>query len=165
MKRLILLLLVLVSFKTSATSVTKDTTISGTWDLHGKILHISAKISGKGIIKNALIEANPFIQIFETSITLSGCRAREFSATWYGASPQNPDNSAALQQSINTCINSMPLFIPRGVYKYSQSLKIYVLDHNRYVGASIHIYGEGGIWNDGTVYSIQEKSLLWEAST
>jgi hypothetical protein len=70
---------------------------------------------------------------------------------WYGASPQNPDNSAALQQSINTCINSMPLFIPRGVYKYSQSLKIYVLDHNRYVGASIHIYGEGGIWNDGTV--------------
>lgn len=45
----------------------------------------------------------------------------------------------------------MPLFIPRGVYKYSQSLKIFVLNNNRYIGASIHIYGEGGIWNDGTV--------------
>ncbi|MDE3184108.1 MAG: hypothetical protein KGM16_11885 [Bacteroidota bacterium] len=151
MKISILFLLVLVFFKTSATSVTRDTTISGTWDLQGKVLHISAKIKGKGTIKNALIEANPFIQIFEPSIKLEGCRAREFSAMWYGASPQNPDNSAALLQSIHTCINSMPLFIPKGVYKFSQSLKIYVLDHNRYVGASIHIYGEGGIWNDGTV--------------
>ena len=135
----------------SATLVTRDTTISGTWDLHGQILNISARISGTGTIKNALIEANPFIQIFQTTISLSGCRAREFSAMWYGASPKNPDNSAALQQSINTCINSMPLFIPAGVYKYSQSLKIFVLYNNQYSGASIHIYGEGGIWNDGTV--------------
>jgi hypothetical protein len=150
-KQLFLFFLVLFSLNTSATSVTKDTTISGTWDLHGKILQVSAKISGNGIIKNALIEANPFIQIFDTSITLSGCRAREFSAMWYGASTANRDNSAALQQSINACINSMPLFIPRGVYNYSRALKIFVLYHNQYLGASIHIYGEGGIWNDGTV--------------
>ena len=149
--KLILFLLIFFSLNTYATTITKDTTISGTWDLHGKVLNISAKISGNGTIKNALIEANPFIRIFEASITLSNCRAREFSAMWYGASPNNPDNSAALQQSINTCINSMPLFIPRGVYNYSQSLKIFVLYNNRYVGASIHIYGEGGIWNDGTV--------------
>lgn len=119
--------------------------------MQGQILNISAKISGRGIIKNALIEASPFIQIFDTSVSLEGCRAREFSAMWYGASTNNPDNSVALQKSINTCINSMPLFIPRGVYKYSQSLKIFVLSNNRYVGASIHIYGEGGIWNEGTV--------------
>lgn len=151
MKQLLLFFLIFLSLNTSATSITEDTAISGTWDLHGKILSISAKISGKGIIKNALIEANPFIQIFETTITLFGCRAREFSAMWYGASPDNPDNSAALQQSINTCINSMPLFIPRGVYNYSQALKICILYHDRYVGASIHIYGKGGIWNEGTV--------------
>ena len=136
---------------TYASTVLKDTTISGTWDLHGQVLQIGAKISGKGTIKNALIEANPFIQIFDPSIKLEGCRAREFSAMWYGASPRNPDNSDALQQSINTCINSMPLFIPRGVYNYSRSLKIFVLNNNRYIGASIHMYGEGGAWNDGTV--------------
>lgn len=151
MKQLFLFSLVLFSLNGSANSVTKDTTISGTWDLHGKVLNISAKISGKGIIRNALIEANPFIQIFDPTITLSGCRTREFSAMWYGASPKNPDNSIALQQSINMCINSMPLFIPAGVYKYSKSLKIFVLENNQYVGAAIHIYGEGGFWKDGTV--------------
>jgi hypothetical protein len=46
--------------------------------LHGQILNISAKISGKGIIRNALLEANPFIQIFEPSIKLEDCGAREF---------------------------------------------------------------------------------------
>ncbi len=45
----------------------------------------------------------------------------------------------------------MPLFIPRGVYRYSQSLKIFVLNNNRYTGASIRIYGESGFWNEGTV--------------
>jgi hypothetical protein len=152
MKTFLLYLLSMACYlQLTATSVNKDTTISGTWDLHGKILNISAKISGTCTIKNALIEANPFIQIFDTTVTLSGCRAREFSAMWYGAASNNKDNSAALQKSINTCINSMPLYIPRGVYNYSKSLKIYVLDHNRYIGASIHIYGEGGIWNEGTV--------------
>jgi hypothetical protein len=118
LKKLFSFFFLFISLQASAISITNDTTISGTWDLQGQILSISAKISGTGIIKNALIEANPFIQIFETSIALSGCRAREFSAMWYGASPGNPDNSEALQQSINTCINSMPLFIPGGVYIY-----------------------------------------------
>lgn len=133
------------------TSINKDTTISGTWDLHGQILHITGKIRGNGTIKNALIEANPFVQIFEPAIKLEGCRAREFSAMWYGASPDNPDNSDALQRSIDACINSMPLFIPRGVYRYSRSLKIFRLYKGNYTGASIHMYGEGGTWYSGTV--------------
>jgi hypothetical protein len=159
LKKLFPFLLILISLQASAISITNDTTISGTWDLQGQILSISAKISGTGIIKNALIEANPFIQIFETSIGLSGCRAREFSAMWYGASPENPDNSEALQQSINTCINSMPLFIPGGVYKYSQSLKIFRLSNSQYIGTSIHLYGEGGIWNGGTVLHYTGKDF------
>jgi hypothetical protein len=151
MKKTAFILLLFTCQVANALSINKDTTISGTWDLHGKILNISAKISGNGIIKNALIEANPFIQIFDTTVTLSGCRAREFSAMWYGASSNNRDNSAALQKSINTCINTMPLYIPRGTYNYSRSLKIFVLYKGRYVGASIHLYGDGGIWEEGTV--------------
>ncbi len=151
MKATLSLLLLFICLKLSAVNVTSDTTINGSWDLHGKILSISAKISGNCIIKNALIEANPFMQIFDTSVTLTGCRVREFSAMWYGASPDNKDNSAALQKSINTCINSMPLYIPRGIYNYSRSLKIFVLRNGRYVGAAIHIYGDGGIWDEGTV--------------
>ena len=119
--------------------------------MHGKILSISAKISGNCIIKNALIEANPFIQVFDTSVNLVGCRTREFSAMWYGAASGNKDNYAALQKYINTCIGTFPLYIPRGVYNYSRSLKIFYLYNGSYVGASIHMYGDGGIWNDGTV--------------
>ena len=151
MKFFISLLLNLFVLKAGAVEVKKDTTISGTWDLQGQVLHLSAKIKGTGTIRNALIEANPFVQVFETSVQLQGCRAREFSAMWYGASPANPDNFDALQQSIEVCINSMPLFIPRGVYNYSRSLKIFRLYNGNYTGASIHIYGEGGIWNSGTV--------------
>lgn len=145
------IILIFFGLNVKAISVIRDTTISGTWDLHGKILNISAKISGNCTLKNALIEANPFIQIFDTSVTLTGCRAREFSAMWYGASPNNRDNYAALQRAINTCINSMPLYIPRGIYNYSRSLKIFVLYKGQYVGASIHMYGDGGIWEEGTV--------------
>ncbi|MDP4285508.1 MAG: hypothetical protein Q8891_13870 [Bacteroidota bacterium] len=151
MKSLMTMVLSFLLLEAGATSITRDTTISGTWDLKGQVLNLSAKISGNGTIKNALIEANPFIQVFDVSVSLAGCRAREFSAMWYGASATNPDNSAALQKSINTCINSMPLYIPRGIYNYSQSLKIAVLYKNQYVGASIHIYGDGGLWNEGTV--------------
>ena len=151
MKAPLFLLLIFMCLNVDALIVNKDTTVSGSWDLQGKILSISAKIRGKCILKNALIEANPFIQIFDTSVTLSGCRAREFSAMWYGASPGNKDNFGALQKSINTCINTMPLYIPRGIYNYSGSLKIFVLYHGEYVGASIHMYGDGGIWDEGTV--------------
>jgi hypothetical protein len=151
MKTILVLIVNFIFLKAGAFNVTKDTTISGSWDLGGKILNISAVIHGNCIIKNALIEANPFIQIFDTTVTLFGCKAKEFSAMWYGASSNNPDNSAALQKSINVCINSMPLFIPRGIYNYSRSLKVFVFYNGSYVGASIHIYGEGGIWNDGTV--------------
>src|SRR5258708_31698925 len=150
MKSLLPFLLIFIGLKVKAMDITKDTTINGSWDLHGKILNISAKISGNCTIKNALIEANPFIQIFDTMVTLSGCRAREFSAMWYGASSNNKDNYAALQISINACINTMPLYIPRGVYNYSRSLKIFVLNGGRYIGASIHIYEDGGTWTEGT---------------
>src|SRR5450631_175803 len=151
MKGLLFALSVFMCLAVTAASVNKDTAISGSWDLHGKILNISAKISGNCIIKNALLEANPFIQIFDTTVTLMGCRAREFSAMWYGASSNNKDNSAAFQKSINTCINTMPLYIPRGTYNFSRSLKIFVLYNGAYNGASIHIYGEGGIWDAGTI--------------
>ena len=150
-KVVLIALIMLTGGKAQALYLTRDTTINGTWDLQGKVLVISAKISGNGIIKNALIEANPFVQVFDTTINLVGCRTREFSAMWYGASPGSKDNYAALQKSINTCIGTFPLYIPRGVYNYSRSLKIFVLYKGSYVGASIHMYGDGGIWNDGTV--------------
>jgi len=63
-----------------ATDVTKDTTISGTWNLHGKVLNIYGKISGNGTIQNAIINANEYTQIFDTTITLNNCRAREFAS-------------------------------------------------------------------------------------
>ena len=151
MKGLLFALSIFMCLAVTAASVNKDTAISGSWDLHGKILNISAKISGNCIIKNALLEANPFIQIFDTTVTLMGCRAREFSAMWYGASSNNKDNSAAFQKSINTCINTMPLYIPKGTYNFSRSLKIFVLYNGAYSGASIHIYGDGGIWDAGTI--------------
>jgi len=151
MKKILFIGLVFVSFKATAISVSRDTTINGVWDLHGQILQISAKISGNGTIRNALLEANPFIQIFDTTINLSGCRAKEFSAMWYGASPKNPDNAAALQKSINTCINTMPLYIPAGIYNFSRSLTIAQWYKGAYSAATIHLYGDGGTWNGGTV--------------
>ena len=151
MKTTAILLILIYSQLANALSITKDTTISGTWDLHGKILNLEATVHGRGTIKNALIQANPFIQVFDTTISLSGCHVREFSAMWYGASPANKDNSGPLQQSINTCINNFPLYIPAGIYNYSRSLKIFNLYQGRYIGASIHLYGEGGIWKEGTV--------------
>lgn len=112
-KRIIFFILIFIVAQGKAADINRDTTISGSWDLHGKILNISAKISGNCIIKNALIEANPFMQLFDTTVSLSGCRAREFSAMWYGASPGNKDNSTALQKSINACINQC-LYLFRG---------------------------------------------------
>jgi len=151
MKKTFCILSAFLSLNGHATLVAHDTTVSGIWDLHGQILTVAAKISGSGTIRNALLEANPFMQIFDTSINLSGCRAREFSAMWYGASPKNADNSAAIQKSINTCINSMALYIPAGIYNYSHSLTIAFLYKGDYSGAALHMYGDGGIWNDGTV--------------
>ena len=62
MKAFLTSILILPCLKAAALTLTSDTTISGTWDLHGKILHISAKISGKCTIRNALIEANPLFR-------------------------------------------------------------------------------------------------------
>jgi len=148
MKKLLTLLLFPLSL--FATDVTKDTTISGTWNLRGKILNIYGKISGNGTIQNAVINANEYTQIFDTTITLNNCRAREFSALWYGASPSNMDNGNALQHSIDACVNQMDLFIPRGNYKFSKPLLIYSLSGKRYIGARLNMYGEADMFYDGT---------------
>jgi hypothetical protein len=145
-----LLVIFLFPLSVFATDVTKDTTIAGTWNLHGKVLNIYGKISGKGTIQNAIINANEYTQIFDTTIRLDACRAREFCAMWYGAAPANKDNAKALQLSVDACVNQMDLFIPRGNYKFSKPLLIYNLSGNGYIGAQINIYGEADMFFDGT---------------
>lgn len=133
-----------------AVTVTKDTTISGAWNLQGKVLNVYGKISGTATISNAIIISNEYTQIFDTTITLTNCKAREFSAIWYGANPANADNWKALQMAVNACVNQMNLFIPRGNYKFSKPLLIYHLSGKQYIGATVNMYGEADTFYDGT---------------
>ncbi len=155
MKKLKLLLLTFIltrSFATSVVNIADDTTISGVWNLNNSILRISAKISGIGTITNALIEANPFIQIFDTTVTIgSGCKIREFSIMWYGAKLALTDNSAQINKAINACKDRYNLYVPRGNWKTTNSLLVATYDsvNNRYLQTSLRMYGEASFWDNG----------------
>ena len=106
-----LLLTILFSFLLNFTNaqfvtLSVDTVIYGIWDLQGKTLNINGKISGNVIIKNAIIEANRYAQIFDTNVALENCKTDNFSVAWYGAKPTNADNSDAFQKSSDMCIKN-----------------------------------------------------------
>lgn len=152
MKKIFLLISISLSvLKTDAHDIytlNSDTTISGTWNLNGKILRLNAKVGGTGTITNAKIEANYFVQIFDTTIVIgSGCMMEKFSAMWYGASQSNPDNYLALQASINACNNrSWVLYIPGQSYTYSQSLLVASPNGSNFNQSRIRIKGDDSFW-------------------
>lgn len=128
-----------------------DTTLTGTFNGLGKVLRIEGKISGNVTITNAIIEASPFKQIFDTTVIIgSGVQVERFSAMWYGAKPSLLDNSRQLQYAINASINkNWWLYIPSGIYKTKDSLIVKSGEYGAYQQSKIKIYGESSMWGDG----------------
>lgn len=128
-----------------------DTTLSGTYNAAGKVMYINAKISGTVTINNAIIVANPYQQIFDTTVTLgTGNQCERFSAMWYGAKPSLQDNSRQLQYAINASINkAWWLYVPTGTYTYKDSLIVKTGNYGSYGQSQIKIYGESQMWGDG----------------
>ena len=163
MKILLTILFSLILNFTNAQFVTLsvDTVIYGIWDLQGKTLNINGKISGNVIIKNAIIEANRYAQIFDTNVALENCKTDNFSVAWYGAKPTNTDNSEAFQKSSDMCIknNIYNLFIPEGAYTISNSWLLRNLYNGRYIPWSLHIKGQGNIWSNKTLLKYSGNSF------
>lgn len=149
MKRLTVILLLLANVCTAQTF--GDTTMIGTYDAGGKVMTIQGKISGTVTIQNAIIVANPFIQIFDTTVTLgTGIQCERFSAMWYGAKPSLVDNSRQLQYAINASINrNWQLYLPNGIYKTKDSLIVKTGNYGSYGQSTIYMYGDAALWGDG----------------
>ncbi|MEP6949315.1 MAG: hypothetical protein ABI863_08580 [Ginsengibacter sp.] len=127
----------------------KDTSMTGVYDAAHKVMHIEGKISGTVTIQNAIIEANPYIQIADTTVTFINCKTKEFSSAWYGAKSTNADNSVQLQKCINTCIkNGIKNLYIADNYSYSQTLKAFNISNGQYIGWALNIYGDGDRWDD-----------------
>lgn len=145
----IIFFILIVSIQAKAQIFTNAT--SEVYDGQGKVLRLTGSITRGIIIKNAIIEANSFEQIFDTTVTLINCKAREFSTAWFGAKSIYQDNSVYLQKCIEVCIsnNICNLFVADS-YSYSKSLKASSLYKGNYVGFALNIYGQGDMWNDRT---------------
>lgn len=134
-----------------------DTTLAANWNAGGNVLNITGKISGTAIISNAIINANLFIQIFDTTISIgASVYCDKFSAMWYGTKSTNADNYNNLQKSINACINTnYPLYIPGiGIYTYSQPLMAVLPNGSgNYLQVRLNMYGDATFWNSlgGTI--------------
>ncbi len=129
-----------------------DTTLTSNWNAGGNILNITGKISGSAVISNAIIQGNPFMQIFDTTITFGlNIQCDKFYAAWYGVKPSNADNSTQLQMSIDACINrSYALYLDNGVFKTYRQLKAATLGGDgKYLQATIKIHGNASFWGDG----------------
>lgn len=153
MKRLVTIILIAFYVNSFAGIINVgDTTLTSNWNAGGNILNISGKISGAYTLSNAIIQANPFMQIFDTTVTLgANIQCDKFSCMWYGAKPSNTDNSTQLQLAINACINNAyPLIFPNGQFKTSKTLwaSIYDSVNNRYVQTQIAIKGTAHYWGD-----------------
>lgn len=132
--------------------------VGNVWDLQGKVLTITQTIMSGLTIKNAIIQANPYIQIFDTTVTLVNCKTREFSTAWFGAKSTIADNSVYLQKSISTCIaNNISNLYCADSYTYSTSLLAFNLVGNRYIGFGLNFYGDGDKWN-------QKQTLTYTGS-
>lgn len=129
-----------------------DTTLTSNWNAGGSILNITGKISGAYEISNAIIQANNFIQIFDTAITLgTGISCEKFSAMWYGAKPSNADNSVYLQKAINASQDrGYWLYIPFGSYKTTQPLMVIKGTYGSYQQTQIKMYGDATFWDNGS---------------
>lgn len=149
MKRL-LTILILSSNITLGQVFANDTTMSGTYNANGQVMYIYAKISGNVTITNAIIEASPFLNIFDTTVTIgTGCQVSEFSSAWYGAKTSNADNYAYLQKSIDQCKDRFPLLIAgTGKYNYSKSLLISTGTTFPYTQTSLEMYGTASFWDN-----------------
>lgn len=118
-----------------------------TWDLQGQVFHPTSIIANV-VIKNAIIEASPYVQIFDTSTSLINCKTKEFSTAWFGASPKIADNSVQLQKCITICIgNQIANLWCADNYTYSQSLLACNVYNGIYVGFGLNFYGDGDRWN------------------
>lgn len=128
-----------------------DTTLTSNWNAGGDILNITGKISGSYQISNAIIVANPFIQIFDTTITLSNVQCDKFYVMWYGANTSNQDNSTQIQLAINACNNrAYPLIFPAGVFKTSRQLTVGIIGGDgKYLQSQVKIHGNASFWGDG----------------
>lgn len=151
--RKLLFIFVLFAFKANAGIINVgDTTLTSNWNAGGNILNITGKISGSYTISNATIVANPFIQIFDTTISLSNIQCEKFSVMWYGAKPSNADNSTQIQCAINACINQpFSLIFTNGQFKTSRQLAVGTIDPNtgKYLQSTIKIHGNASFWGDG----------------
>ena len=126
----------------------EDTVMNGIYDAGGKVMHIEGNISGNVTITNAIIEANLYIRIFDTTVILQNCRTKEFSTAWYGAKNTNEDNSVQLQKSISTCIaNGIKNLYCAESYSYSQTLSAFNIYGGNYVGFGLNFYGDGDRWD------------------
>lgn len=141
----------LYSSNVGIVNIYNDTTMSGTQNFSGKILNIYAKISGTCTLTNAIIVASPFIQIFDTTVTLgTGIQCDKFSGMWYGANTLLDDNSKQLQKAIDASINkTWWLYLPAGEYKTTDSLTVAIGYSGNYQQATLRMYGDAGFWGDG----------------
>lgn len=151
------IILLLISIQSFGASFLNDTTMSGIYDGGGKLMHIEGKISGNVTITNAIIDANTFIQIFDTTVIIgAGCKIKEFSSAWYGAKSTNFDNSVYLQKAVDQCKGRFPLFIA-GNYTYYQSLFIAQGSGFPYTQTSINMYGNASFWDNGSGTTLTYK--------
>lgn len=128
-----------------------NTALTGDVDYNGDIVEFRAKVSGPFAIRNAIIEANPYLEIFNTEVSLVNCKTREFSTAWFGAKSTNVDNSIQLQKAIDTCIaNSIRNLFVAASYNFGTSLKIQNLSGSTYLAATLNIYGDSGMWDGHT---------------
>lgn len=138
--------------------INKDTVINKTWELpQGTILRFGSKghISGSGIIRGGIIDAPMGQYIFDTTINIfpEGTYGDKFSAKWFGAG-RVKDNAGALQKGINTMLANQGtltnFFIPKGVYPFGRPLLVFSIYKEKYVGCTIHIFGESFFWDSGS---------------
>lgn len=150
----IILLAALLALSTRATTIINvgDTTLTSNWNVGGAILRPTGIISGAYQISNFTLEANKFIQIFDTSVTLgTDIYCDVFSAMWYGAKPSNSDNSVYLQKAINASQDrGYWLYIPYGSYKTTQPLMVIKGTYGAYQQTQIKMYGDATFWDNGS---------------
>lgn len=152
---MIRLLTILIFISTSGKSqiFIGDTTMNGIYNAQGNVLYITGKISGNVTITNAKIEANPFIQIFDTSVNIgTGCKIREFSVMWYGAVNGTANSYYAIQKSIDQCKDRFNLYFPRNTYTSDSQLVVanFNSQTKRYMQTSIRMRGDAAMWDNGS---------------